>query len=115
MVKKILVIDDDVLIHELFQYEIGDHFCIESARTIIEAQEKLKNLEAYDAILIDGCVPGDRLNTLPLIDYIVQHKYDKPLVAISSYSKYRKEMLNAGCTHEAPKKDVTSLLKNILS
>lgn len=113
MPKNILLIEDDKLFHDLLKEELTGSFYVESAYTINEAMDKLKNLEKYDAVLLDGCVPGDTLNTVPLIKYIIGEKYKKPIIAISSYPEYRKEMLLFGCTHESPKEDVAHLLNGL--
>lgn len=111
---KILLIEDEPDIHDLIQYELGSNFQVTSAYSLQEAEEKLINYNWYDAIVVDGCVPGNILNTRPLILKLKKEGYKKPIISISSYPEYRKKMLEYGCNYESSKKDVAKLVKSIL-
>lgn len=69
-------------------------------------------------IILDGCVPGDKLNTLPFIERVSADRHEGLfrgfLIAASSDSSFRRTMVRYGCTHEAPKGDAAPLLRRLL-
>lgn len=66
------------------------------------------------AIILDGCIPGHEVNTIEFIKMARASGYTKPIVAASSSQLYRWDMVDAGCSHQAPKNwaahDVAELL-----
>ena len=70
----------------------------------------------FDAIVLDGCVPGDELNSLPFIDMVRARGYTGILVAASGSTVFRKQMMDAGCTHEVREKgQAIKLLLEVLN
>ena len=69
-------------------------------------------------IILDGCVPGDKLNTLPFIQAVYSDRqeglFNGLLIAASSDPSYRQAMVQHGCTHEAPKSEAAELLRRLL-
>lgn len=87
-----------------------------SATTIRElCVQFLAHEHEIAAIIIDGCMPGDSLNTIPFIQLARGLGFIRPIIASSSSPKYREWMLRAGCSHEAPKHEAATLAAELLS
>lgn len=84
-----------------------------AAVTLEEAEEYLHRLDCFAAVALDGCVPGNVLNTLPLVRRI-RRSFRRPLIATSSRADYRRKMLHAGCTHACDKFEIAPLLFELL-
>jgi len=67
------------------------------------------------AVILDGCIPGHELNTVPFIVRVRAEGFGKPIVASSSLLKYRQQMVRAGASHEAGKDRAAELVVNLLS
>jgi DNA-binding response OmpR family regulator len=118
---KVLLIEDDTSLHSpwsrLLQVHRIEAICASSIEEAEDLFEEHKSTLA--AISVDGCVPGDELNTLPLIRMMCR-EYQKPIIAASGDSFYRKQMMEVGCTHECHKKSelphvIVELLDSIKS
>ena len=70
--------------------------------------------DELDAIILDGCIPGNALNTLDFIKEARGRGFTQPIIAASSYEKYRAQMVEAGCSHEAPKELAADLVAELL-
>jgi len=107
---KILIIEDDKTFHRMWgkmfrKKMLGrlDHQILVLSVYNIEEAEKLFSANPdIRLIAIDGCVPGICLNTLPLTRAIRQ-RFVGPMIAISSRSDYREELMKAGCDYECEK------------
>jgi CheY-like chemotaxis protein len=121
---KILVVDDDsnqIIAHvaALRGYKVSD----EEILTAITLEEANKLYETYrgelDGIILDGCVPGNKLTTLPFIKQTKRdrkaRKFSGLVVAASSLATYRRDMVAAGCTHESMKLTAVDILMTALS
>lgn len=67
------------------------------------------------AIVLDGCVPGHTVNTLPFILGARSRGFTAPIIAASSSLPYRQMMMRAGCSHQAPKDQAAELVADLLS
>lgn len=67
------------------------------------------------AIIIDGCIPGHTPNTLEFIKLARLTGFDKPIIAASSSPLYRNMMVDAGCSHQAPKAMAAELVADLLT
>jgi len=110
MPSKILLIEDEEEIHNLIRYELKGGLDLVSAFSLAEGEKLLEDPNVYSAIVFDGCVPGNELNTIPLIQKVVKALYKGPVIAISSFEEYSKHMIEEGCTHISTKKDVGELI-----
>lgn len=121
---KILIVDDvrrqiDEHIVALRSYRLSDEEIL-TAATLEEASRLYEaHRSELDGIVLDGCVPGNKLTTLP---FIKQTKRDRKagnfsgfVVAASSLESYRREMVAAGCTHASPKLTAVDVLMTALS
>lgn len=101
--KKILIIDDDIVWQEVWKRSLGKRVTLLPALSIPEAEKIFVEHSDIDLIAIDGCVPGDIINTKPLIRKF-RETYGGPMVAISKASLVRDCLINAGCSHGCEKK-----------
>jgi DNA-binding NtrC family response regulator len=82
------------------------------AKSLTEAEEKFKiHGHELSAIVMDGCVPGVELNTLPLLKMILK-TFKGPVIATSSL--FNRELMEAGCNCECDKVDLIKKLKDVL-
>jgi len=94
-------------------YFENDGVNIIPATTLAEAEEKFKiHGHELSAIVMDGCVPGSNLNTVPLLKMILK-TFKGPVIATSSL--FRNELMEAGCTDWCDKGDVVLKLKEVLN
>jgi DNA-binding NtrC family response regulator len=113
MKKTVLVVEDITDFHSIWQQKLADTITILSATTIEEAADLFSANPSIDAIALDACVPGDDLNTLPLLK-LFKRTFNGPIIAISGSSEYRETLVKHGCTHECQKRDLPQTLSTIL-
>ncbi len=116
--KKIFCIEDDEKILNMwklsFQKEIMQgKITIISAMTIKEAEEKFLSNHDIDIIVIDGCVPGRELNTIPLVKKI-KKSFKGIMIGTSSVDEYRRQLLGAGCDFECTKWNLPITLSQLI-
>lgn len=71
--------------------------------------------EEIDAIILDGCIPGNDLNTVEFIERARQQGFYRPIIAASSAAYFRQLMVEAGCSHEASKDKAPELALQLLT
>ena len=64
-------------------------------------------------VIMDGCVPGERPNSMPLVQKMRQ-TFHGPIVAGSGNPDVGKTLVEAGCSHWALKHMVLGLVSKIL-
>lgn len=105
----ILIVDDEQRHLAWHQHHLAN-----SGRTILSASTLDELDAAYNAnrkeivaIILDGCIPGNSITTRPFIQRVRRDmdagEYTGLLVAASSSSMFRLEMVRLGCTHNFPK------------
>lgn len=110
---KVLIVDDLDYMHQLWRDILEDQVQVISAMTIDEAEKIFAQHSDLALIAIDACVPGTRINTLPLVERW-RHNFDGPMIAISSLPEYRKELVLAGCDAESDKKELPFKIMELL-
>lgn len=113
MKKTVLVVEDRTDLQSFWQQKLADTITILSATTIEEAEDLFSANPNIDAIALDACVPGDDLNTLPLLR-LFKRTFNGPIIAISGSSEYRETLVKHGCTHECRKADLPQTLSMLL-
>ena len=116
----VLVVDDIpefIKLHEDFLQ--GSGLSVVTAATLAELDAQYTEHRAdLVGIILDGCVPGNTVNTLPFIQRATidrrQGKFTGFLIAASSDPDYRKDMVRHGCTHEIRKDEAAHLLRTLL-
>jgi len=113
MNKKVLVVEDQDYLHDKWHRELNGKVVIVSALSIKEAEEQFAANPDIAAIVMDACVPGDSPNT-PLLVRKFRRTFTGPMIAISSMSNYRAELVDAGCDHESTKDLLSQKLLEVL-
>jgi CheY-like chemotaxis protein len=110
-----LVVDDNPVARSICAEIVEDWGGnVLQAGTIAEAERLLQeNPGRIHLTLLDGCVPGHKLNTLHLIEMCRKAGCDK-IIAISSDSSYNRVMVEAGCTGSVNKEKLPDKLPEIL-
>ncbi|MEO6077708.1 MAG: response regulator [Candidatus Andersenbacteria bacterium] len=110
----VLIIEDSPEAHSLFTQTLGNIAIILSAQTLEEAKALFtQHSKDISIIVVDGCVPGNTLNTIPLIR-MIRKTFTGPMIAASSRPAFREEMVEAGCTHQATKWKVSGKILELL-
>ena len=113
----VLIADDLPHVIEAWESALTEYgIAVAKATTIRELCETFFAYEhEIDAIILDGCIPGDRPNTISFIDIVRQFGFTKPIIAASSSERYRANMMSWGCSHQAPKELAAELVIDLLS
>lgn len=113
----VLAVDDrsSALSHHRSVLRGRGEITVITASTLEEAEWLYwQHRDELSAIILDGCVPGDYVNTIPFILTLTQDNFAGILMAASGDPDYRDEMVRAGCTHQADKweaaKEILTLL-----
>lgn len=111
---KILIIEDKVEVQEMYARRLAGKVTIVAGHTLAEAQRAWRENPDADLIAVDGCLNDwDILDTLELVQQIRQ-TFHGPMIAASSSRPYRHLPIEAGCSHEARKSEVPSLVTHLL-
>ncbi len=111
----ILIVEDGESYQNRYARELADHANILAAYNIHDAERLFEeNKGNISLIVMDACVPGDSPTTLGLTREF-KKTFEMPMIAASSISDYRQDLLLAGCTHEASKYDVSKLVVQLLA
>lgn len=94
--KKILLVEDMEVVHDYVKEALTGKVEITSAFTIQEAEDLFQKNSDFDAIIVDVCVSGEELNTLPMV-HELRKKYNGLMIVISKYGDYQKQLVDAGC------------------
>lgn len=104
----VLIIEDDKDIQKMYKLLLeGSQIRLLQAFTIHEANEIfMSHKDDINLIYIDGCVPGNQINTLELTKNLRANFHGK-MIAISSVDDYNIELVKAGCNESLEKHQVT--------
>lgn len=110
MAKKVLVVDDDLFIRELYEEVLKDDgFTVDSA---VDGEEGLKKIQAggYDLILLDVMMPKkDGLGVLGELSAHPPTEKNGPILLLTNlgHDPIIKEAINKGATSYLNKADMT--------
>ena len=110
---KVLMVEDESLWHYNMRRLLDGKAELLSARTLEDGERLFRENPDVAIVLMDGCVPGDKLNTLPLIGHI-RTTFTGPLVAISGAGDFLVRMVESGCSHKCHKDGLEELLPKLL-
>lgn len=102
----ILIADDLSKVIDYYERSLAQFSWIStvSATSLDELNEVFNVFsDEIDVIILDGCIPGDTVNTIGFIQRVREAGFTKPIIAASSLPAYRDRMVLAGCSHQAPK------------
>ena len=110
---KILVVEDDTYVQDVYRRKLTANFDLLQATTLNEGERLFQeNRDEIVLVVMDACVPGGQPNSIPLVEEI-RKSFDGPIIASSSDEDYRKILVHAGCSHEAPKYEVSKLIHQL--
>ena len=111
---KVLIVEDNEGWWKLWGHALHPRVRGFVAESLEKAETMLPHLSDFALIVVDACVPGDDPNSMPLVRRIRAEGYRGPIIASSSVEKFRKLLLDAGCSHEVPKEEVPRLVVELL-
>ncbi len=111
--RKILVVEDNEVLHRLWKYDLGESATIISAFTVQAGERRFREHSDVSAIVMDACVPGNTPTTIPLVREI-RKTYHGPIIAISSDPGYRQMLVHAGCDYSCTKDALPKFLQHVL-
>lgn len=109
----VLLVEDDNLQSRMVERQLRGVAQVITCSTQEEAITLFVQHPNIALILLDGCVPGFSLNTIPLLQQF-RMTFTGPIVAMSGNRSYRQIMMEHGCTHECGKSDVGYMVRSIL-
>lgn len=112
--KKVLVVEDNDVYFMFIENVLKGKVEIMRAKILHEGYVLFRENPDFDLIIMDACVPGDNPNAMPLVEEIVKSGYDKPIIASSTVKDYRQELIDAGATHEANKREGAEMALKLL-
>lgn len=108
--KKVLLVEDNRDSSDMIKEDLEGKVFVLQAFTIEEAEEIFQRHPDLAVVVMDACVPGHTINTIPLV-YKMRETFMGPMIAISSEEEYREELMQAGCDH---KSDKNTIAKKVL-
>lgn len=111
--EKLLIVDDDRSWQRSLARSLQEKVTLLQAFSLEQGEQIFLANPDVDLIVMDGCVPGYRLNSLPLIRKI-RETYKGPIVAASSDADNREEMVRAGCSHNVRPANLFEIFKELL-
>lgn len=113
--KSILIIEDSLALIEDAKFRLAGLCKLTFASNISDARSQIhNNLDSFDLIAFDACLPGETPNTIPLVHEAIKLKFKGEMIAISSAPDYNQLLLNAGCTKAIYKPEVIDLILDLL-
>jgi len=108
--KVILVIEDDVMMQNLVRLILKNTDVIfYQAYTVPQAHELFtEHKNEITHIYVDGCVPGNSLNTLDLVREI-RPEFKGKIFAMSSRPDFNEILVEAGCDRDIQKRDLKDI------
>ena len=113
--KTILIVDDSSAWVEMYVKRIPENIAhILVANTLADGEKLFSQNPNPDLIVMDCCVDHENiLDSLPLIRKM-RETYNGDMVASSSNSIYRMDMIEAGCNLQADKGDIRPIIHKAL-
>ena len=117
--KKILFVEDNKMMTDLYKDLLGDKFALVIAISIVEAEHAFKKHPDISVIVLDGFVFDNRDSKTPdTSTHELLKKFKETfkgvIIASSSDPVARKKMILLGCDHECEKWDVPKKVFEII-
>jgi len=117
---KILIIEDDDSIINLYKNQLSNHIHGEKikyifAKTTQESREKFYGNKDVSVIVVDGCILGskERPNTTELVKEF-RKSFSGHMIAASGRQDYRDLLVEAGCNDSHDKLEVHKKIAKLL-
>lgn len=124
MAMKVLVVEDsetqcdiwDIQLSMLLsKLKLNEVVTLMQATTIEEAVALFRaNKADLSAIVMDGCVPGNNINTEPLTKMIRAEGFKGPMIAVSGVPWFQDRLVKAGCNTKCSKYQVVQRILEVL-
>lgn len=114
MSKRILLIDDDVLVLGALTRALRSSFEVVTACTLEGAEQAFMDNPNFDLIAVDGSLSGGKLDTVQLVLKIRAQKYEGHLLAISGMEDYNQELCKNGCNDFCEKMGTAQKIRELL-
>ena len=111
--KKALIVDDNSFLHLMWREALSGRVEVIFASSIEEAKREFALNPDVDAIVVDSCVSGCGLNTVPLIQEF-RLAFKGPMLGISDVPLFQQKLVEAGCNYSCEKKFLIVKLCEIL-
>ncbi|MEA1926163.1 MAG: response regulator [Patescibacteria group bacterium] len=112
--KKVLVLEDRDIDFWKIEQAFAGKADIVRASNQWEFKKLFEENPDLDLVMMDYFSPGDTPNTLLLLQEIKKSVSDMPIISSSMMYFRRKEMLDAGATHEGEKEKAVDIALNLL-
>ncbi|PIR94191.1 hypothetical protein COT97_02705 [Candidatus Falkowbacteria bacterium CG10_big_fil_rev_8_21_14_0_10_39_11] len=110
----LLVVSDEAYLRSVQKIMDQLGFVIVSALTQIEAIDQfIANQAIIDLILLDACVPGKKINTIPLVTFFRRSGFDGLVVGISADRGYNLQLVESGASDWCYKNQVGSKVQEL--
>lgn len=112
MSNRVLIVEDydrDLARYRRHFEDQASDFELFTATTLADAERQFARIRP-DIVIVDGCVDGGELDTLPFIRAVRASGFTGMLIAASGLPRLRERMVEAGCTHKAAKEKVVQLI-----
>ncbi len=111
---KVLVVEDKKAVCDFWQEVFQNTgLVILWAATLKAAVDLFAANPDVKVVVMDGCLEGDGLDTLPLVR-LIRQSFTGPMIATSSLPEYQEQLRKAGCSHESDKGKLPFELLSIL-
>jgi len=84
------------------------------AQNLVEAELWFEALECPAAVLMDACLSGEKPDTLDLTRKMREAYGNLIIIAMSRDTSFRRQQLQAGCSHESSKENAARYLINLM-
>ena len=110
---KVLIVEDREFMQEIWRRILEGKIEVISALSIEEAERMFAANPGIVAVVMDACVPGREINTIPLVEKI-RATFTGPMLTTSDNPAFNQMLIKAGCNHECLKEKVPEKLCEIL-
>lgn len=110
---KVLIVEDVELYQKRYAQMLKGKVELLQALDLKDGKRLFLENPDISLVVMDACISEDTPNSIPLVKKI-RETFTGPIIAASADPSYRKFLVDAGCSHQAPKADVPSLICTIL-
>lgn len=103
--RRLLIIDNNLLSHETWKIEMGNHFHLESALSLDDARYTIEQQPSFALIAIEAFEDGSILRAVPFIQHLLR-TYTKPIIGVAPDYPRQLQMIKAGCNVYAERRNL---------
>ncbi len=96
---KVLIVEDDPVYQDMYARRLQGKVEILRAMTLEDGELLFAENPDVALVVMDACVPGQKLNSIPLVRKI-RKTFKGPILAASSDPYCCLDLTNAGCSHQ---------------